>query len=68
MLLILAIFLAIGVSQARLSCDGEAVSVAADTTSYGGVEFVAVTCDSIGAWQEQGEWCVASECSCERSE
>ena len=62
-----ALFIAIGVSQARLACDGEAVTVAAHMDSTGTVEICAVACDSIGPWPE-GEWCVASECHAERGE
>ena len=67
MLLILSLFIAIGVSQARLACDGEAVTVAAYMDSTGTVEICAVACDSIGPWPN-GEWCVATSCEAERGE
>jgi len=60
-----ALFIAIGVSQARLACDGEAVTVAAYMDSTGTVEICAVACDSIGPWLD-GEWCNAAACAAER--
>jgi hypothetical protein len=61
-MLILSLFLAIGISSARLSCDGEAVTVPAHMDTTGTVEIVSVVCDEIGPYCETGFGISANGC------
>jgi len=67
MLLILSLFLAVGISSARLTCDGEAIEVESYTTTWGDVQLVVAICDSLGPWRD-GEWVSAGECEVTREE